>query len=59
VAGEVRVRDDDMRGTEIRVAYTWVSVDVPGAKPVLVQVGETLEKRSVLATEIIKGVMLP
>jgi two-component system sensor histidine kinase TctE len=26
---------------------------------VLVQVGETLEKRSVLATEIIKGVMLP
>jgi two-component system sensor histidine kinase TctE len=34
-------------------------VDVAGAKPVLVQVGETLEKRSVLATEIIKGVMLP
>jgi two-component system sensor histidine kinase TctE len=32
---------------------------MPGAKPVLVQVGETLEKRSVLATEIIKGVMLP
>ena len=59
VVGEVRVRDDDMRGTEIRVAYTWVSVDVPGGKPVLVQVGETLEKRSVLATEIIKGVMLP
>jgi two-component system sensor histidine kinase TctE len=48
-----------MRGAEVRVAYTWVRVDVPGAKPVLVQVGETLEKRSVLATEIIKGVMLP
>ena len=57
--GEVRIRDDDMRGADVRVAYTWVRVDMPGAKPVLVQVGETLEKRSVLATEIIKGVMLP
>jgi two-component system sensor histidine kinase TctE len=57
--GEVRIRDDEMRGAEVRVAYTWVRVDMPGAKPALVQVGETLEKRSVLATEIIKGVMLP
>ena len=57
--GEVRLRDDEMRGADVRVAYTWVRVDIPGAKPVLVQVGETLEKRSVLATEIIKGVMLP
>jgi two-component system, OmpR family, sensor histidine kinase TctE len=56
---EVRIRDDEMRGTDVRVAYIWVPVAVPGAKPVLVQVGETLEKRSVLATEIIKGVMLP
>jgi len=58
-AGEVHLRDDEMRGTDVRVAYTWVMLDLPGAKPVLVQVGETLEKRSVLATEIIKGVMLP
>jgi two-component system sensor histidine kinase TctE len=57
--GEVLLRDDEMRGSEIRVAYTWVSVVTPGANPVLVQVGETLEKRSVLAAEIIKGVMLP
>jgi two-component system sensor histidine kinase TctE len=57
--GEVRIRDDEMRGTEVRVAYTWVRTGLPAAKPVLVQVGETLEKRSVLATEIIKGVMLP
>jgi two-component system sensor histidine kinase TctE len=56
---EVRIRDDEMRGTDVRVAYIWVPVEVPGAKAVLVQVGETLEKRSVLATEIIKGVMLP
>ena len=57
--GEIRLRDDEMRGTEVRIAYTWVRLDVPGARPALVQVGETLEKRSVLATEIIKGVMLP
>ena len=57
--GEVRLRDDEMRGLDVRVAYTWVRLDLPGAQPALVQVAETREKRSVLATEIIKGVMLP
>lgn len=57
--GETRLRDDEMRGLDVRVAYTWVQVDLPGAQPALVQVAETREKRSVLATEIIKGVMLP
>ena len=77
---EVRLRDDEMRGLEVRVASTWVSLEVLSteteaspptastavhAKPlttprlVLVQVAETREKRSVLAAEIIKGVMLP
>jgi len=56
--GAVHLRDDEIRGLEIRVAYTWVKLELPG-KPVLVQVAETREKRSVLATEIIKGVMLP
>jgi two-component system sensor histidine kinase TctE len=55
--GETHLRDDEMRGLDVRVAYTWVPV--PGAPPALVQVAETREKRSVLATEIIKGVMLP
>ena len=57
--GEVRLRDEEMRGLDVRVAYTWVKLDAPGAQPALVQVAETREKRSVLATEIIKGVMLP
>ncbi|MES2632568.1 MAG: sensor histidine kinase N-terminal domain-containing protein [Pseudomonadota bacterium] len=57
--GEVRLRDAEMRGHEVRVAYTWVNLDMPGAQSSLVQVAETREKRSVLATEIIKGVMLP
>ena len=59
VIGEVRLRDDVLRGQELRVAYTWVKIDLPGARPVLVQVAETREKRSVLATEIVKGMMLP
>ncbi|MEY4884656.1 MAG: hypothetical protein RIS34_2510 [Pseudomonadota bacterium] len=58
-AGVVRLRDDIIRGVEVKVAYTWVKVAVPGSKLVLVQVAETLGKRSLLATEITKGVMLP
>jgi two-component system sensor histidine kinase TctE len=57
--GEVRLRDAEMRGQEVRVAYTWVPLESTSGRPALVQVAETREKRSVLATEIIKGVMLP
>jgi two-component system sensor histidine kinase TctE len=56
---EVHIRDDEMRGLEVRVAYTWIRLDAEGKRPALVQVAETREKRSVLAAEIIKGVMLP
>ncbi|WP_395059306.1 sensor histidine kinase N-terminal domain-containing protein [Polaromonas sp.] len=57
--GEVRLREDTIQGQEVRVAYTWIKVDAPGAYPILVQVAETLEKRKTLATEIVKGVMVP
>ena len=57
--GDVRLRDAELRGVEIRVAYIWVRVPVEGNPLALVQVAETREKRSVLATEIIKGVMVP
>ena len=59
IPGEVRMRDDEFRGTDIKVAYTWVKLDLADSKPALVQVAETMDKRSVLATEIVKGVMLP
>lgn len=59
VTNELRMRDDVLQGTPIRVAYIWVRVEAPEARPALVQVAETLEKRSVLAREIIQGVMLP
>ena len=58
--GIVEFRDDVLRGNDIRVAYTTVEFpQTPGAQPVLVQVAETLDKRSQLANDIIKGVILP
>ena len=60
---EVRLREDMINGEEVRVAYTWVKLDLKSdGKPttkVLVQVAETLEKRKTLATEIVKGTMVP
>jgi two-component system sensor histidine kinase TctE len=44
---------------ELRVAYMWVPLEPLGARLALVQVAETRDKRSILAAEIIKGVMLP
>ncbi|HEX7383273.1 MAG TPA: sensor histidine kinase N-terminal domain-containing protein [Burkholderiaceae bacterium] len=64
-AGEVRFRDDSIDGTPVRVAYLWVrpkdaAVAAGDAPPgPVVQVAETLGKREQLATEIIKGVILP
>ena len=55
---EPHLRDAEFRGLPVRIAHLWVPVaDSP--TPALVQVAETREKRSVLAAEIIKGVMLP
>jgi two-component system, OmpR family, sensor histidine kinase TctE len=57
--GQVMLRDDTVRGDEVRVAYAWLArSDSPGHL-VLMQVAETKGKRSTLATEIIKGVMVP
>ena len=73
--GEVRLREDVIQGQDVRVAYTWMRVDVKADVKglripavvgkngndqfVLVQVAETLEKRKTLATEIVKGLMVP
>ncbi|MEO7335317.1 MAG: sensor histidine kinase N-terminal domain-containing protein [Caldimonas sp.] len=59
-AGEVRFRDETIGKTDVRVGYMWVPGSERGAGLTpLVQVAETLDKRSRLATEIIKGVILP
>ena len=55
--GPPRLRFDRMNGNEVRVAYAWAPL--PGHSPVLVQVAETLEGRTQLANEIIKGVIVP
>ena len=58
-AGRVLLRDDEVRGDEVRVAYTWLARHSDPSQLVLMQVAETKGKRSTLATEIIKGVMVP
>lgn len=56
----VQFRSDMLRGTEIRIAYTWVEFNRGQSTDyALVQVAETLEKRSQLANEIIRGVIVP
>jgi two-component system sensor histidine kinase TctE len=60
----VQFRYDTVRNLEVRVAYTWINLPRPagaGKEPVaaLVQVGETLDKRTQLANQIVKGVILP
>jgi two-component system sensor histidine kinase TctE len=56
----VRFRDDELRDEAVRVAYLWLpALAVDGGSGPLVQIAETLDKRSRLATEIIKGVILP
>lgn len=58
--GELRFRDDTLAGDPVRVAYLWVEVpEAEPGRPALIQVAETLAKRSRLANEIIKGVILP
>jgi len=56
----LRYRDDEVHGDAVRVAYLWLpTTGVPGELPPMVQVAETLDKRARLATEIIKGVIVP
>jgi two-component system sensor histidine kinase TctE len=56
---EVQFRDDDIRNDPVRVAALWVGTGAGANSGVVVQVAETFDRRSRLATEIIKGVILP
>ncbi len=60
-SGIVRYRDEVLAEEPVRVAYLWLAAGphVAGDSDALVQVAETLGKRSRLATEIVKGVVLP
>ena len=58
--GEVYFRDDEYSGQDLRIAYTFVAPPKrAGSESLLVEVGETLEKRSQLSNKIIASVILP
>ena len=59
VPGVVYLRDAEMQGRKVRVASLWLAGENADTAPALLQVAETREKQSLLATEIIKGVLLP
>lgn len=58
-ASTVQFRDDSVGNVPVRVAYVAVGAPANGGAQPVVQVAETLNKRSQLATEIIKGVIVP
>lgn len=58
--GEIFFRDDELNGQELRIAYTFLNdAGMPPEQWVLVEVGETLEKRAQLANKIIASVIIP
>ncbi|MDQ5914660.1 MAG: sensor histidine kinase N-terminal protein, partial [Pseudomonadota bacterium] len=58
--GEVYFREVEANGRDLRVAYTYVGEpDLQRDRWVIVEVGETLEKRSQLSNKIIASVILP
>ncbi len=59
-AQSLKYRDDEVHTDAVRVAYLWLApTGLAGETAPLVQVAETLDKRARLATEIIKGVIVP
>jgi two-component system sensor histidine kinase TctE len=66
---EVNFRDEQYRGEKVRVAQRWANAPLKNSgltrekidRPslLLLQVAESYERRSTLAQEIVKGVMLP
>jgi len=58
--GDIYFRDDEVNGQELRVAYSYLNdAGLPRDQWVLVEVGETLEKRAQLANKIIASVIIP
>lgn len=60
VPGEVYMRDAEFKGQDLRMAYTYLAEPTMArAQWVLIEVGETTEKRSQLANKIVASVILP
>jgi len=60
VPGEVYMRDDDFKGQDLRLAYTYLAdPQMARSQWIIIEVGETTEKRSQLANKIVASVILP
>lgn len=60
VPGEIYLRDADYKGQDLRLAYTYLTESgMPKTQWVIIEVGETTEKRSQLANKIVASVILP
>lgn len=58
--GEISFRDGEFNGQDLRIAYQFLAdPNRPDDRWLVVEVGETLEKRSQLANKIIASVILP
>ncbi len=63
--GRIHFRNDNLHGTPLRIAFTYIgqgaarASDSDEQRASLLQVGETLDQRDLLANAIIKGVILP
>ena len=58
--GDIYFRDIELNGQDVRVAYSYVADgQMPRDRWVLVEVGETTEKRTQLANKIVASVILP
>ena len=55
----VYYKNQMVRGFDVRFAYTWHTVGLRQAGPVLVVAAESTERRVALANDIIKGVIIP
>jgi two-component system sensor histidine kinase TctE len=55
----VYFREDEWHGDEVRIAYMFLFAPGEPHRRVLIQVGETLNKRQQLANEIIAGIIVP
>ncbi|AXS81380.1 sensor histidine kinase [Dechloromonas sp. HYN0024] len=60
VPGEVYMRDADFKGQDLRLAYTYLAEpQMAKSQWIIIEVGETTEKRSQLANKIVASVILP
>jgi len=56
---EIYYQNHTLRDFEIRIAYTWMDLSRRGTEPVLLVAAESVDRRTQLANDIIKGVIIP